>query len=438
MKPTGMPNRTGRKGRLTAAIGAVLLAAMLAACGSQTAPSQGSQGASTQSTGEKVIKVMYVEDKFWQDQAAAFTKATGIKVQYETVPFPQLHDKYLSSFVAQSSDLDVVHLRDDWAAEFGSKGFLAPLDQYVTPDIKSRFAAQSLDNLTWDGKLYGVPRYIWLWQFYYNKELLAAKGFDHPPATWTELVTMSKKITDSNTFGIVEPWGGNFSYTPFLVHLRGEGGEFWDYKTDKPAFNSPAGKKALQLMYDLVNTDKVASPAGLEMDNTAPTTELFTQGKIAFIMNTPYTWPMSNDAAKSKVVGKVGVALVPGGDRKTSSYAETGGVGIPAASKHKDWAWEYVKFVTSKAQEKEMGMQLGRIPADLEDMKDPELLAKINNMTSVPEQIQYPYGMFKHPKATQITDAVSRHILAALTNKESVDQALAAPAADATRIASAP
>lgn len=435
----------GRFGRVLVGVLASMMV-LLAAC--STTPTEKKEPAATTPAQtqqpapavEKEIKVLYVGDQFWLDQAQEFTKATGIKVKYESAPFPSLREKYLAGFMARSSDVDVIHVRDDWMAEFASKGFLEPLDARIDKPMRDRFSPQSWINLSWGEKVYGVPRYLWLWQFYYNTELLAKAGATQPPATWDELAALAAKVTGGGIFGYAEAWGPTFATTPFIVHLRAHGGDFWDYKTDKPAFNSPQGVAALQAMYDLTAKHKVMHPAALDTNATGPLAELFMQGNLAFMMNTPHVFFLAEDPKQSKVVGKVAVGLIPGvtNGRKTASYAETAGVAIPVFSQKKDLAWEYVKFVTSAEQQKKMGMAVGRIPADLKMLADGEILKKMPHVKSVAEQIQYPYGMFRHPKATAITDTVAREIQQALSGKKSPAQALKDAADAAAKVASAP
>ncbi|TBL81799.1 ABC transporter substrate-binding protein [Paenibacillus thalictri] len=397
-------------------VAGVLSASMLAGCGA-TADQAGSSGGAGKEN--KEITVLYLDEPFWKQQNEEFTKATGIKVKYETVPFMQLHDKVLVSFTAGNSEYDVIHVRDDWATEYAAKGFLEPLDSYVTDDMKKRLNPQTMEAMSYKGKQYAIPRYVWLWQFYYNKNLV-----QNPPKTWDELIASAKNIKADKVSPYAESWGGVLSYSSFIVHLRANGGEFWDYKNDRPSFNSPEGLAALQTMVDMNLKHNIMSPQSKEFTSSGAMVEVLTQGAIAMNMNTPQTLAMSNDKEKSKVVGQMGVALIPGGKLKTASYGETGGLAIPASSKKKDWAMEYIKFVTSADQQKKMSLANGKIPSDDAVVKDAELQTKYPNYALLPEQMQYPFGLFRHEQATKITDELSRSLLAALLGKVTPEQAL--------------
>lgn len=422
-------------------LAALMIVSLLAvACAPAAATPEAGAGApaeATQATSGEVreITVLYLDDPpFWSEQAQRFTEATGIKVNWEGVPFLQLHDKMLTALATGDSPWDVIHVRDDYVAEFGSRGFLLPLEDRITPEMKSQSPEQAWNNLTWDGHNYGVPRYFWLWQFYYNEEILSEAGFTEAPKTWDEVAAMAEAITADtdgdgkiDRWGYCEPWGENFASYPFVVHLRAAGGEVFD-ADGNPIFNSEAGVKALTWMVEMAKTDNYCSSA-FEMMTTGALTELFLQGSVAMVPSTPQVYGMAADPTKSKLsVDQVGTALMPGDVLKTATFAETGGLGIPAKAKNPDAAWEYIKFVTSPEEQIRMAAEgPGNIPAAIEALADEKVQTKRANFAFVAEQMQYPFGAFSHPRAQEVNNAIARNVIRALhgevTPKEALDQA---------------
>ncbi|MBE7680197.1 MULTISPECIES: ABC transporter substrate-binding protein [Paenibacillus] len=415
------------------AIAGLALVTVVSGCSGSNAGENGEAGAAAD--GDKgEITVLYVGDQFWQDQAKEFEQVSGIKVNYEVVNFTEQHDKLATAFAGGSTEYDIVHVRDDFVAEFAPKGFLTPLDDLITEDMKANISDNYFTPMMNDGQIYGFPRYLWPWQFYYNKELFAEAGIENPPSTWAEFTAVAEKLKAKGITPYAEPWGETFSYTPFIVHLRSEGGEFWDEEQDIPTFNSPEGVRALQFMADMNLKSKIISPQSVQYDSTAPLADAFAQGTIAMMMNAPHTYPLANNPETSKITGQVGVALVPGAELKTASYAETGGLAIPASSKNKEQAMEYIKFVTSTEQEKAMAIGIGRIPADNVALQDTEVQEANPHFASVAEQMEYPYGMFKHEKAAAISTEVSRHISAAVAGRETPEEALKAAEANVLKM----
>lgn len=376
------------------------------------------------------ITVLYLEDPpFWKEQAERFTEETGIKVNWEGVGFLELHDKILTALAAGDSPWDVVHVRDDYVAEWGSRGFLMPLDDFITEDLVAQYPAQAWDNLTWDGIQYGVPRYFWMWQFYYNEPILGEAGYDAAPVTWDELAAMAGDITADtdgdgtvDRWGYCEPWGENFASYPFLIHLRAAGGELFN-EDGSPAFNSEAGVEALTWMVDMANSGDVC-PSAFELTSTGNMAELFAQGNIGMMAGTTQTYRLADDPEGSNVVGQVGAALMPGDEVPTATFAETAGLAIPATAEHPDLAWEYIKYVTGFDEEKAMAMELSSIPALTEALTDPEVQETYAHFQYVEEQMDNPFGIIRHPNATEVNAAIARHVIAALNGVESPQDAL--------------
>lgn len=376
------------------------------------------------------ITVLYLDDPpFWSEQAQRFTEATGIKVNWEGVPFLQLHDKMLTALATGDSPWDVIHVRDDYVAEFGSRGFLLPLEDRITPEIKSQSPDQAWENLTWDGHNYGVPRYFWLWQFYINEEILAEAGFTEPPKSWDEVAEMAEAITadtdgdgEIDRWGYCEAWGENFASYPFLLHLRAAGGNVFD-GNGKPIFNSEAGVSALNWMIEMAKTDNYC-PSAYELMQTGALSELFAQGSIGMVASTTQTFRLASDPEKSRVVGKINAAMLPGDVVKSATFSETGALGIPATAKNPDLAWEYIKFVTSYEEEKAMALTISSIPAVTKALVDPEVQSKYPHFKFVEEQMQYPFGMIMHPNSAEVNAAIARNVILALNGVETPQAAL--------------
>lgn len=347
-----------------------------------------------------------------------------MNIDYIEVPFSDLRQRELASFLSSDTRFDVIHVRTDWVAEFAEKGFLEPLGGYLESDTLDGFQKDSLENLSWKGELYGLPRYYWLWQCYYNTEILDQAGISDIPATWDELIAVNEKITATGNETLLT--GVSKDILPSLVYIlmKEEGGDILN-ADGSSAINSEAGVRAYATLKKLYDTGTL-SPVSLELYGTGPATDLFVQGGYAFLLSTPHTYPMAQDPERSKVVGKVGVGLMPRGSVTSASWNETAGVAIPYNSKHKDLAFEFLKYVTSAEQQKFIAMSLGRIPTRPEVLEDPEVQNQFPHFSSIEKQVQYTNGMIKSPHAREIIDVVSDYTFLVLDDQISIDDALAA------------
>lgn len=384
---------------------------------------QESQDQATSQPESNEITVVYLFDPPWYDQAAEFTEKTGIKVNYVEVTFPELRQRSLTSFLSQETRFDVIHVRGDWVAEFADKGFLEPIEKYLSAEDLAVYTESSLDNLKWKGELYGLPRYYWLWQFYYNQEILDEAGIEEVPTTWDELIATTPKIKAIGKQPLLTGLAQNNMASFIYILMVEEGGSILD-GNGMSAVNSAAGIRAFTTLKELYDSGTLV-PAALEMNGTGPATDLFVQGNHAFLLSTPHTYPMAQDATRSNVVGKVGVGVIPFGSLGTSAaWNESAGVGIPYNSQNKEQAIEFLKFVTSPEQQKTIAMKIGRIPTFDSVLNDPEVLAEYPHFASVAKQIQYPNGMLVSPYAREIADAVGATALRILYGQVSVEAGL--------------
>ena len=118
-----------------------------------------------------------------------------------------------------------------------------------------------------DGKQISIPVSANTLAWMFNKDDFTAAGIDpaNPPKTWEALKAASVKIqakTGKPAFELFTQPGtdGEGVTWNFQVSLWQAGGEFLNPDNSKAAFNSAAGKKALQYWVDLVKSK--ASPLG--------------------------------------------------------------------------------------------------------------------------------------------------------------------------------
>ena len=240
---------------------------------------------------------------FWRDQMDAWGETEDdIEVSYEEVPFAQLHDRYQTELLSGDPSFNVMHVRDDWVAEWAPKGWLHELDDLLSSDLRAHFSDGVLEKLSSDGHLYGVPLYFWITAFYYNTELFDQAGISAPPKTWTELRDVAKKIQDATgVHGFCTALASDNPANFYAILLRGEGGEVL---TDgKPSFNNDAGVRALQHIVDLIE-DGTMHPSSLEQTNSVGSIDLFIQGECGMFVGPPPTLVFAANPDNSKIVGK--------------------------------------------------------------------------------------------------------------------------------------
>ena len=96
-----------------------------------------------------------------QDNVAKFEAANpGIKVHVTDYTWPDYPDSMVLRF-RSGTPTDIAYVGQDWLPGWASAGFLAPLDDVapkdVLDDLKSDMAGFTKTDMTYKGKLYGLP-----------------------------------------------------------------------------------------------------------------------------------------------------------------------------------------------------------------------------------------------------------------------------------------
>jgi ABC-type glycerol-3-phosphate transport system substrate-binding protein len=256
-----------------------------------------------------------------------FTEETGIKIEFEDISFGVMYEKLKTTFIGGTSKVDMIWYDSMWTPEFAKRGWIKDLSPYLkdsslTPSnfgyphdffgtfYSGAYPAGNRWNLP-EG-VFGIPWIAGFRPLYYRSDLLKEAGFidpfgeAKPPDTMDELLAYAKKINNpaKKIYGYVMP-----AKRPRIVYdwsgfLWTYGGEFFD-KDFKPAFNSPAGIKALETYIEL---GKVAPP-GVAAYHITEAWTAFMQGQAALT----WTWQDLASVARkeSQIIGKFKCAPTP-------------------------------------------------------------------------------------------------------------------------------
>ncbi|HFC76708.1 MAG TPA: extracellular solute-binding protein [Candidatus Moranbacteria bacterium] len=123
------------------------------------------------------------------------------KIVYKKFPV----DSYKSEIIdalASGNGPDIFLVNNAWMPYYEDK--VAPAPNYILNEqsFRKNFVDVVADDFIGkSGEIYGAPLSVDSLALYYNKDLLNASGITSPPATWSELLDDSKKITKVNEFG---------------------------------------------------------------------------------------------------------------------------------------------------------------------------------------------------------------------------------------------
>ncbi|RQP23007.1 extracellular solute-binding protein [Piscinibacter terrae] len=384
-----------------------------------------------------MTQAAYSEDDV-KAMTAEFTKNNPqVKVNLEFVPYEALHDKIIAAS-GTSSGYDVVLFDVVWPAEFSRHKILRDVTDRIAPAEVERVVSGAWSTVSHDGHRYGMPWILDTKYLFYNRDILAKAGITAPPATWDELSRQAKLIKDKGLVKYPMVWSWSQAeamvcdYTTLALAHQGkllDGG--------KPGYAQGGALKAAKYMQESL-------AQGLTNPNSREYVEedvrkVFSNGEAAFALNWTYMYAQANDPKESKVAGKVGIAPAPGVAGLSSVSAVNGsmGLGITSASKQPDLAWHYIVHMTSRpVQEKYARLSLPIWKASYDDAGvakgQEELIAAAKK--SLPAMAGRPAAA----NYTELSNSLQKHLHEALLGKRSVEDAMQAATADATRLAAKP
>ncbi|MFJ5303720.1 ABC transporter substrate-binding protein [Streptomyces sp. NPDC088350] len=353
-----------------AAVGAVTMSLALAAtaCGGGSSTGGGSNDspktltywASNQGAG------IAIDKKVLQPELDKFKKQTGITVKLEVVPWSDLLNRILTATTSGQGP-DVLNIGNTWSASLQATGAFLPWSAADFAKIggKDRFVDSALGSTGATGKdPAAVPLYSMAYALYYNKQIFADAGISGPPATWAELVADGKKIQAKGKQGLGAE-GANVSENIHhaFVFAKQHGADF--FRAGELAdFTNDGVVAAVKQYVDLMAKDKVIPVGNAEYAQNQSVSD-FAKGRTAMLL-----WQSASANLKSQGMSEssYGIAPVPvqSGAPGTGAQVNSMVAGINLAvfknTDNLDGSIQFVKFMTSDAEQKILNTAYSSIP----------------------------------------------------------------------------
>ncbi len=345
--------KIGMKSRLASLVLAAGMVIGLAACGSSETASETGKAqettaavSSTEKTEEKA------ELKFWTFHTNAereFMESLpekykavnpNVNVTYENFPESDYMGTKLTTAFAANAGPDVFVMSSGDFLKYANSGVAMDLTSYYTDAILNDFLPSSIDAVTVNNKIVGIPFEVELLGLYYNKDMFAAAGIN-VPKTWDDLISATQKLKKDDVAPLViettKGYYQNFTWYPFLWQT---GANILDAATKTGTFEGDGVEKSLKLWGDLINA---GAPSKLSIPLTNDISLLGT-GKAA--MQICGTWAVATLESEYKDTN-IGLAPLPipeGGKAATCAggwkmMANSKSTNPDAAAKFAMWAF---------------------------------------------------------------------------------------------------
>src|SRR5919106_1113526 len=166
-----------------------------------------------------------------------YEEETGVALQIEELPYPQLFEKLVTTFEAEDASYDLVMLDDPWMPKFGTEGWLQPLDSNYGFERDDDIAGVIYDVGTWppprgpvppteidkEQQLLGITVVGNVEMFMYRSDLM------DEPATWDDVLAAAQENDSDDLAGyVVRGAATNPVVADFLPILWSFGGDVFD------------------------------------------------------------------------------------------------------------------------------------------------------------------------------------------------------------------
>ena len=305
-------------------------------------------------------------------------KADGNQVNVIFYSRQGFWDKMLTDLAAGSTNFDLNLTTTYSLGKYAP--YLTPIDEFLPEDVNETFSPAALSTLNYEGKQYGIPTDLSLHFTYYRKDLiekllsdeawqkkyaeisekhLGKKLTPKDPADWTWDDYMATALFFSKSTNPDSPtrFGTALQLKNLLYNIMlwqatfvSQGGDLMteDYT---PTIDTPAMRQALNIYKVLY--DKKATPPGSINYEYGESNAAFGSGQTATMLQWNAAFAELSDAEKyPQIAEKFGIAPLPAGSEGHKTHMHSLGLALNAASKNKEDAAKFLKFVaTQKAME---------------------------------------------------------------------------------------
>lgn len=343
----------------------------------------------------------------------------GVSVEIEALPYDQMRDRVVSSFLAADPTYDLIIVDNPWMRDFVDGGFLAPLDKSID-GVKGYdyedFSKPLRDIAEVDGKTYGVPFYNYALALIYRKDLYKQAGLE-PPTTLDELKASADELNAGGRSGIaMQPQRGYKVFEEWGNYLFAAGGSIQD-ESGKVTLDSPEARQALEKYIEIYKADAPKNSLNWAFDEAQ---RAVASDKAAQLISYNWTLPSLNQTKSLK--DQFGFAEVPGGKAVLGAWYWS----VPSNSATPDAAWSFVQWLTAKAQDKERVIK-GGAPTRDSVMDDPEVWSQGFGKTyyqTVKAILEDAAPLADGPHAEEMINVVGEQLNAAVAGQKSVDEAI--------------
>ena len=404
------PIRGGRRGRrrLAGAAAVAVLAATLAACGSDDG-------------GVPTLTWYTNPDAGGQAEIAArCTEAAGGRYRIETATLPRessaQREQLVRRLAANDSSIDIMSLDPPFIPEFAQAGFLAPVPEDVAGRVTEDVVDSAIEGATWDDEIVAVPFWANTQILWYRKSVAEAAGLDMSrPVTWEQVIAAAQ---DQDKLIGVQGIRAEALTVWFNALIESAGGSIIAENSTDPekielGLTSDAGVRAAEVLREISRSGQTGPALSTANEDTTATG--FESEDGGFMVNYPFVYARALSAVEAgtldaSVPEDYGWALYPQVDEGTDSAPPYGGInlGVGAFSEHVDFAYEATECITTTENQAYYFVHDGNPASDTAVYDDPEVLAEFPMAPTIQQSLEQAAPRPQTPYYSEVSGGVQQ------------------------------
>ncbi|WP_114782921.1 extracellular solute-binding protein [Botryobacter ruber] len=373
--------------------------------------------------------------KTWE----AYCKETNCTLQLEAIPMElhQLHDETLVKEGLKNGSWDIAHLNTDWIAEAHASGAIEDLTPFIEnnqpDDYPQGWSSALLEMQQFGNQVVGLPFHDGPECLIYRKDLFEdpqeQENFykQHgkklaPPKTWDDFVTVARffQRPEQNLYGTLfaaYPDGHNTVFD-FCLQLWTRGGELTDTAA-RVTIDSAAAREGLEFYREVLHDKSVVHPNCADFESVRAG-QAFANGEVAMMVNWFGFASVCEVDPGSKVKGKVDIADIPHGPNGLGTSLNVYWMyTIGSGSRHKEIAYDFIKFATNRRNDKQLTLE-GGIGCRISTWHDAEVNTVVPYYHKLEQLHRNSKTLPRHELWARTAEVIDKVVLKAINTDEPV------------------
>ncbi len=266
----------------------------------------------------------------------------NIKIDFMHIP--QNYFQKIHLLFASNTAPDVIFINNQYLPIYANAGVLEDLSVYTDEFNTEDFYNKSIEALSWNKKLYAIPRDISTLVIFYNKDIFNKYHVKYPDKSWTfhDFLNICQNLTHYPDIFAISFEEDPLFYLPYLTSNGGGFEHLFIDNSKSKIFEDKNSQSALEFYADLRNRYHVA-PRKNE-SASATMAQMFLQGRLAMHLSGRWLVPKYRQDADFDW----DVVEFPKGTKGSIVPLDSSGWAVAKSSKHKKEAIKLIKYLSSK------------------------------------------------------------------------------------------